>query len=125
MSVPEQELARYDEREIPSKYKRIELPVANVNLLNNKSSSGTFWTYVAIDPKDPDAEHPIPQSYIDVVLTGFLDFGTDFAKEFVDSTEGWKYIVNDRDNPLYSRALKNVERRAEIDTLLSKASLVS
>jgi hypothetical protein len=115
VSVSEEELAKYDKRETPSEYKRVELSAKDIELLNGQNPIGTFWTYIAVNPKEPDAEHPIPQSYIDVVLNGFLDFGIDFAKEFIDSTDGWKYVADDRNNP---NASKNIERRTEIDALL-------
>jgi hypothetical protein len=123
VSVSDQELERFDVREIPTKYRRIELSKNNVELSDGNIVDGLLWTYIAIDPKPSDEKHPILQSYVDVVLTGFLDFGIDFAKEFINSTEGWNNLVNDRDNPRYSRFLEKLERKNEIDTLISSVGL--
>lgn len=67
------------------------------------------------------AEFPILQSYIDVVMQGYLTvFGKEGAKRFIDSTLGWRgYILNDRDAPIYPRHTKITDvERSIIDQLL-------
>jgi len=117
ISIPKEELPKYDERE--HLYNRIQIPVSDVDFLDvAQKHIDTVWVYVTPDPKLPDQEHPIAQSYVDVVLTGFLEFRHEFAKEFVDTTEGWSNIINDRDNPIYSRPLKELRNKSEVDELL-------
>jgi hypothetical protein len=50
----------------------------------------------------PTADCPIPQTYIDCILDGCLQYGPLFAQEFLQSTRGWKReaFVNDRDASL-------------------------
>lgn len=44
-----------------------------------------------------DAENPILQSYVDVCVTGFLEYGEPFARKFVRTTFGWsRHWVDDR-----------------------------
>ncbi|KAJ3156152.1 hypothetical protein HDU86_004120 [Geranomyces michiganensis] len=45
----------------------------------------------------PTPTIPIPQSYVDVVLEGCLEYGPAFAADFVLHTKGWEGVwVNDR-----------------------------
>ena len=39
----------------------------------------------------PDAEFPMLQSYIDICILGFLDYGKDYARRFIESTDGWSH----------------------------------
>lgn len=119
VSVTAEELAKFDERELPELYKRVSLSPEQISFLGSeKPASGTFWVYIAKKSELADKENPILQSYLDVVLTGFLDFGQAFAEEFIRSTAGWKNIENDRARPRYSKHLDRTERQEEIDQLL-------
>jgi len=53
-------------------------------------------------------EAPILLSYIDVVAKGYFDlFGREGAAHFFNSTQGWNLpILDDRDDPIYPRAMK-------------------
>ena len=43
-------------------------------------------------------DYPILQSYLDTCLKGYLEFGEDFAVEFLETTGGWsKFWINDRE----------------------------
>ena len=55
-----------------------------------------------------DDDHPVYLSYIDVVISGFMDqFGEDGARHFVETTLDWHVpVVNDRANPRYARSLE-------------------
>lgn len=60
-------------------------------------STGKLWIYVSKNAATPDRDFPIVQSYVDVCLLGFLEYGEDFAIEFLKSTEGWsEWWLNDR-----------------------------
>lgn len=51
-------------------------------------------------------DHPILQSYLDVVVQGYLRvFGETEAHSFFETTHGWDTpILNDRNDPIYPRA---------------------
>ncbi len=51
-------------------------------------------------------ERPIPLSYLDVVVRGYLtEFGETGVQDFFDTTDGWHTpILNDRAAPTYPRA---------------------
>lgn len=78
-----------------------------------------IWVYIPKKTNKATKDYPIVQSYVDVVLEGCFKISNDFAKEFIDTTNGWKYLVNDRENPKYPRAEKNLIFKKEIDFLLS------
>lgn len=137
-SIDESELPAFDNREI--RYRRVEIKrsmgwfslFTNIDdvpckssmiscLTNDKIPEGTIWTYVSKEPQKPSEETPLAQSYIDVILTGCLSFGEDFAREFILATHGWEAPWgNDRLNPRYSRAMREVSLASKIDGLLSE-----
>lgn len=88
-------------------YVRVEIPHEDIEALSWQGlpSDGRIWVYVpdlpGRDPgaglPPPDAEYPLLQSYIDVVIEGGLQYGPDFAREIIETTEGWsKFWLNDR-----------------------------
>jgi len=47
---------------------------------------------------EPDASFPLLESYIDVVLEGALEYGTDYARELHRDTSDWsRFWLNDRE----------------------------
>lgn len=84
---------------------------AQSNSKNKKTTTDVkVWLYVQKDPIPADASHPIPQSYVDIILQGCWTYSTDFATQFMETTRGWpsddskNAFVNDRHCPIYSRA---------------------
>lgn len=82
-----------------------------------------YWTFI-IDASyfyHPDKKHPITQTYLDMTLQGFLEYGIDYAKEFLETTFNWSpYWLNDRvmaRNPWYYAG--HYEDYDLIDTILS------
>lgn len=66
--------------------------------------------------------HPILQSYLDVVVQGYLRvFGLEGVSHFFATTKGWDTpILNDRDNPIYTRhQVLNADERALVDQHLA------
>ncbi|MFK7838272.1 MAG: gamma-glutamylcyclotransferase family protein [Sulfitobacter sp.] len=63
--------------------------------------------HYAIPPEhvQPDGDHVILLSYLDVVVQGYLRvFGEDGVQRFFDTTDGWDTpILNDRAAPRYPR----------------------
>jgi hypothetical protein len=96
-----------------------------------RSGKAKVWVYLNDAHDYPNAEFPLAQTYIDIVLTGCLDIHRDFAIEFIKCT--WKsaseivkyeifHWVNDREPALlrrYMRAEKALDLPVdEIDSLL-------
>jgi len=81
----------------------------------------------AVDPAHhiADAAHPIPLSYLDVVVQGFLrEFGEAGAADFFATTVGWTAIHDDRAAPLYNRHQVLTEReRCLVDDLLEELGI--
>jgi len=111
-------LPYFDQRE--RRYHRVMIPQqAITSLSGERLSSGTIWTYVTSRLGEPNADYPLVQSYIDVILTGCLAIGVDFAVEFIETTSGWESIwLNDRTHPRYARALAHSPHAHEIDRQL-------
>ncbi len=88
--VEEAELPKFDERETPYGYSRIQLqrsflaPFLQGDLL----PAGIFWTYVTENPGQASTANPIIESYLGVILTGCWDFGPEFARQFIQTTHG-------------------------------------
>ena len=90
---------------------------------------GRFWIVVNREQVRADAEHPIPQSYVDTCLAGCLETGGDvLASAFIRHTELWDaHWVDDRDaeQPLYPRLTPvDAQERAHIDALLEAAGVL-
>jgi hypothetical protein len=148
--VTEKELYNFDEREMG--YGRKTIDIENVELVEyledehydspdhafflkavaERRSDFQIWVYVPLKPLPPDEDHPIAQTYLDVILHGCLDIHKDFAREFIADTKGWNpqelltdnehdsddkssrsldedsndviSWVNDRDRPIYKGA---------------------
>ena len=98
-------MSAFDARE--KGYVRIEVPRRDMEPVSWQGlpSQGKIWIYIpdrpgkepGVDLPPPDAEYPLLQSYIDVVIEGGLEYGPDFAREIIETTKGWsKYWLNDR-----------------------------
>jgi len=119
--VKASELSMLDKRE--TGYDRVILPASDFRLHNNCSATEVH-VYVsdATHSGSANDEYPILQSYIDCVLAGYCDlFEQSGMQQFVDSTLGWEgTIKNDRDAPLYPRAVKLATcQLAQIDELVT------
>ena len=119
--VPALDWAGLDQRE--AGYDRIPLGVSDLQFpVQAPDLKGDVITYETRGDVAADGEFPILQSYIDAVMMGFYRLGgIKAASAFVTTTAGWETpIRNDRDAPLYPRAVALSDRdRAMIDALLS------
>ena len=71
----------------------------------------------------PSTSGPVLQSYIDVVVQGYLrEFGEAGAERFFDTTHGWDApVLADRDDPLYPRHCRlSRAERAFVDAHLDR-----
>jgi hypothetical protein len=122
VEVEENQLPLIDKREMEgsdNNYERLEIyqdQIIQGEILNKSK----MWIYVVKQPLIPTLEYPIAQSYLDVILTGCLEYGDFFANQFIQLTSGWEYHwINDRNCPRYERALSLSETQAsKIDKLL-------
>ena len=119
--VPVRELPKFDARE--EGYTRVKLDPKEVTafLPDDVIPQGDIWVYLVDDLQKPSKEAQLMQSYIDVILTGCLDISKQFARDFITTTTGWNRLwLNDRKTPGYPRAMKEVPRLQEIDSLLKE-----
>ncbi len=121
--------SRFDERE--QGYVRVEIPRMDVAAVSWQQlpPGGHVWVYVparqggnpGTDLPEADADFPILQSYIDVVLEGALEYGTDYAKELIETTTGWsRYWLNDRE--MARRPWVHDNRYQPVDHLLQNTA---
>lgn len=118
-AVDDRNLQKFDERE--RGYTRIALPWHQVDSLDSQAlpEDGILWAYVGQETGAPSSARPIMQSYLDVILHGCLNFGTEFTTRFTQTTELWQHLVDDRHDPQYPRPLRNDEYHSTIDGLLA------
>lgn len=108
-------------------YNKTEILSSNIFNINNKHSFNNehFITFVASTQTSAWATKtaPILLSYIDVVAKGYFDlFGLEGVINFFNTTQGWNLpILNDRDQPLYPRAL---QLNAELLELVDQQILI-
>jgi len=112
----------------------------NDNGITKEEKEVNIWVYIQNNPKPPTSLHPIPQSYVDIILRGCLSISHDFAMHFLKHTYGWysvnnndtkkkeegDYIwINDRHVPIYVRAdpMYSKEMGKEIDELIQSYHL--
>ena len=124
-SVKEEDMTIWDERE--SKYQRIEIPFEFIEATSWEGLpiKGKIWTYIPIgtskqfgkDLHPPTFHYPIVETYLDICLLGFLEYGKGYAEEFLETTFGWsQWWLNDRLIP--RRPWIYLEKYKKIDTLL-------
>jgi hypothetical protein len=108
-------------------YARVEVPREDVEAVSWQQlpESGRIWVYVPVtrggEPgvglPAANAEFPMLESYIDVVVEGGLEYGQDFARELIETTFDWSdYWLNDRE--LARRPWVHNPESSEVDELL-------
>lgn len=129
-AVTDAELADYDSREC--RYHKQDLKPEQIEAVSwqRLPETGHIWIYVpndqavpscqaGVDPTTdrPDLEHPLLQSYVDVVVEGGLEYGDGFAREILETTADWQpYWLNDRE--LARRPWVHDPDAAKVDQLL-------
>jgi hypothetical protein len=119
-------MARFDAREVG--YARVEVPRDVIEAVSwqRLPEEGRVWVYVQVRPggapgeglPEPDAAHPLLQSYIDVVVEGALEYGPDYARELLETTADWSpFWLNDRE--LARRPWVHDAKTAAVDRLLA------
>lgn len=130
-AVSSEDLPKFDARE--KGYVRLEIPGSMIESVSwqRLPEAGKIWVYVPQKENSapgenlptPDANYPILQSYVDVVVEGALEYGEDFAKETLETTDCWdKHWLNDRE--LARRPWVNDPLSGKVDELLSSIPAV-
>ena len=104
IEVAEDQFPLFDERE--QGYQRSQIAQHQLLPYHDESlPEGTYWVYHAEEVVAPCHVYPIVLSYVDVILSGCLEHGEHFARDFIELTQGWRSpLINDRPTPIYPRA---------------------
>ena len=127
-AVGDSDMAKFDARE--KGYVRVEVALSEIEAVGwqRVPEKGNVWTYIPLAESgsgmpsqsvaEPNVMFPLLQSYIDVVVEGALEFGPDYARELIETTEGWsRYWLNDRE--LARRPWVHDPKSAMVDNLLT------
>ena len=133
-AVNDGDIAGFDQREC--RYHKAEVKQDQIEAVGWEGlpRGGHIWIYVPNEPGTPgcqgnadpaadraDFEHPLLQSYIDVVVEGGLEYGNEFAREILETTADWTpYWLNDR--VVARRPWVHTPYAANIDELLKSSS---
>ncbi|WP_343039018.1 gamma-glutamylcyclotransferase family protein [Paraburkholderia bonniea] len=99
------DMAAFDARE--KGYVRVEVPRHDIEAISwqRLPERGRIWVYIPdMAGQEPgtglpsaDARYPLLESYVDVVVEGGLEFGEAYARELIETTQGWSaFWLNDR-----------------------------
>lgn len=80
---------------------RVRLQVSN-RLQALEAGHSVVWLYVSNQHHPPDRDFPLAQTYVDVVLSGCLDFGRRFAHDFIRTT-AFEYAADDQTSSTVTR----------------------
>lgn len=121
-SVPRGDWAALDERE--DGYDRHIIPEQTLSYQGPAPHAPHLYVASPGRYQDPQVDHPILLSYLDVVVQGFLQvFGPEGAERFFQTTDGWCKILDDRAEPLYPRAQRlEASQQAFVDKQLEQLS---
>jgi len=108
-AVPGADWAALDLRE--SGYRRVAVPEEALHGLPRRPARVEI--YHVADHLAGEATRPVPLSYLDCVVQGFLEVhGAEGARAFFTTTDGWDTpVLDDRAAPLYPRSVSTT--RAE------------
>ena len=126
------DMTKFDARE--RHYTRLSIPKDAIQSVGWQRipEQGQIWVYVPVpqgnpplhDLPEPDADFPLLESYIDVVVEGALEYGPEFARELLETTTGWsRFWLNDRE--LAHRPWVHNRNAAAIDRLLASVAPAS
>ena len=127
-AVDGDDMAKFDARE--QGYARVEVPREDIEAVSwqRLPETGKIWVYVPVAANgepgvglpEADAQFPMLESYIDVVVEGGLEYGEEFAREVLETTFDWSdYWLNDGE--LVRRPWVRDPGSAAIDRLLASA----
>ncbi len=123
--IPQAKLADLDKREFG--YERLTLSIADFDVPDGLDVD-EIQVYRSLEPNRhlSDSAHPVAQSYVDVVMAGYLTrFGDDGLQQLLASTRGWdRPMVDDRADPIYPRSVElQAAQHHYFDSLLTPLRL--
>lgn len=124
VEVPFDQFPLFDERE--RGYQRTRIQADQLSMYHTRSlPEGTYWVYYTDDIVEPNQNCPITLSYLDVILSGCLEYGDAFTEDFLMLTKGWSSpLLNDRQTPRYPRVQPNIETE-RLNVLLAPVATLS
>ncbi|WP_394247858.1 gamma-glutamylcyclotransferase family protein [Vibrio profundi] len=120
LEIDELALAEFDRRE--KGYHRIQITADDIESDIPFNTAHSIWVYVKDEPEAPCTNSPIMQTYVDTVLAGCLEVSENFARHFIEHTQGWHHpFEDDRHQPKYGN-LAGVAQHHQplIDQLVSR-----
>jgi hypothetical protein len=116
VEVPESELPKFDE--LASYYVRLPLSPSLLSVVEGSMPEGNFYLYIPKLAESPTEASPISQSYLDVILSAYLDIDEALARRVAETMTDLEYYwLNDRKIPRYPHAIEGVDLR-KVDALL-------
>ncbi|MBR9824251.1 MAG: hypothetical protein GYB36_00430 [Alphaproteobacteria bacterium] len=103
------------------------IEIAPERLGGSDLPQGRFWIVVNRDHLPADADHPIPQSYVDTCLIGAFETGGEgMLRDFIYRTDHWDtHWRDDRHAPVYPRRTPLSDQEREmIDDHLHAAGVL-
>lgn len=124
VEVPFDQFSLFDERE--RGYQRTMIQANQLSTYHATSlPEGTYWVYHTENVVEPDQDCPIVLSYLDVILSGCLEYGDAFTQDFLELTKGWaSSLLNDRKAPRYPRVQPDLLTK-RLNTLLAPVTTLS
>lgn len=105
------DLESFDKREWGYTRTKLDLDFLEMYDADTKKPEGQYWIYITQSERSTacSPESLIWQSYVDVCLTGCLEYSKQFVADFISSTTGWQneFWASDRHSSEYLKALKN------------------
>lgn len=107
--VPYEQFPLFDERE--RGYHRTQIKPEQLMAYHGRDlPEGTYWIYHTNTVVEPTQKCPIVLSYLDVILSGCLEYGDAFTQDFLQHTKGWTSpLLNDRATPRYPRVQPDIQ----------------
>ena len=108
--ISEKDIKELDVREIKESGNKYERLLLDNKFCDQRFKKNKIYTYVSKNVENPSHDFPLIQSYIDVVIQGFMEYNIEYAIEFCRTTFNWsKYYINDRNAPIYHKT-KNIKK---------------
>ena len=115
------DLESFDKREWGYTRTKLNPDLVEMYVAHSLKPEGHYWIYITNEERCTPCsqENLIWQSYVDVCLTGCLEYSELFVADFIRHTTGWQnqFWANDRHSSEYLKALKNF-KPDKIDLIL-------
>ncbi|ETX12227.1 hypothetical protein MUS1_01070 [Marinomonas ushuaiensis DSM 15871] len=122
--VPFEQFPLFDERE-RGYHRAMIAPEQLMPYQEEPLPEGTYWVYYTDNIVEPSPNSPIVLSYLDVILSGCLEHGDAFTKDFLMLTKGWTSpLLNDRQTPRYPRVQPDIST-GRLNVLLAPVTTLS